>query len=362
MKKGESSKRLFLLLVFAFLLLGVMASVNAKCVALPELETHEADCNTFTSKADCLDFTDSEGIRICEWIDDPSGSAGSSASLKSSVVDCDKIFEITQISDKEAKDEAQSKITQFTFKRIYCVWLGGYSSNEFSLSGEFIKWMFLLIVFLMVMSSLNELKFPESRWLRYALGIAVSLLGTFLITTPELLTAMQTYAAMSIALFIFLPFVILMGLSILVVKKANPFGILMQRILWLIFGIYMLVKTATLWVLMKSPACLGVGVGDEKCQGIFAGLFGWVLKELYNPKTLETMKNGVVGSGSDNLILILLIIVSIFTLSEIAFNDKIRSWFQNEVIESEADADKAELKRSRAHTQNRAEDIQNAGK
>ena len=92
----------------------------------------------------------------------PSVSAADAAPTKSSLVDCTTMG---QTSPWQA--------------RVYCVWLGGFNAKEFDLAGEVIKWLFLVLIILLIYSALSFASFPESAAVRLIIAIVGGALATF---------------------------------------------------------------------------------------------------------------------------------------------------------------------------------------
>lgn len=201
------------------------------------------------------------------------------------------------------------------------LWLGGAEAADFTALGEMLKWLILIVVILMVYSALTSVQFPQSSIIRIVLSIIIGFLATFLITTEELITLMQGYTVMGVALAVFLPFFILGAFTILTARTLSPVGIYLQRVLWIIFSVYMVLKTAQLWWVLKYP--------DETFLGM----------EI-SPVTQTIAEN------ADPNMLIVLAIASIASVIIMLGNNIILRWFAKEEIEGEVLAQKSLLKRS----------------
>ena len=73
-----------------------------------------------------------------------------------------------------------------------------------------------------------------------------------MISKEEIITAMTSYTALGIALIVFFPILVLGFFTLVVASKASPMGIFIQRILWLIYSVYLFIKAGTVAFLKYS--------------------------------------------------------------------------------------------------------------
>lgn len=126
------------------------------------------------------------------------------------------------------------------------IWETGLTDANYGLIGNLLKYLVLILVIILVYSALMYVKFPESNSLKLLLAVVIGVIATFAITSAELLSALHSYTAMGVTLILFFPILILGFLTIMVASVANPFGIFLQRIMWLIYSIYLFIKTGLL--------------------------------------------------------------------------------------------------------------------
>jgi hypothetical protein len=225
--------------------------------------------------------------------------------------------------------------------KMYCTWLGGLNSTNLDLSGELIKWLFLVLIIVLIYSAFSYAKFPENAGLRVLLSIVTAFLATFLLTQAELFTAIQSYSAMGVALIIFLPILILAFFTMIVASKAAPFGILLQKVLWLVYAVFLLFKTMTLWILVQ---CQTNGGCENSSFTKF--LYDYIVVPLTSKTSLIAMKAQVAAGQYDTAMLLLLVIVSIFVLTITMTNKFVVHWFAHEKYFADIEHQEDIIKRS----------------
>src|SRR3989344_7002120 len=157
-------------------------------------------------------------------------------------------------------------LINFIAKKL-CIWESG---NLSGFEGTTIKYFFLLLVILLIYSSLSYVNFPDtfsssggSSFVRFLISFIVGIIATFAITSSELLTILQSYTALGITLTLFFPIMILMFFSLVTAKKASPIGIFGQKILWLIYSVYLFIKSALLFYVNWSISKGTLTVSDN---------------------------------------------------------------------------------------------------
>ncbi|MCX8159134.1 MAG: hypothetical protein N3D20_02480 [Candidatus Pacearchaeota archaeon] len=222
------------------------------------------------------------------------------------------------------------------YGRVYCIWLGGLTAKEFNLSGEIIKWLFLILIILLIYSTLAFTNFPPNAVVRILISIISGALATFLIATEEFLTIIQSYSAMGIALSVFLPIFILGFFTLVVATKVNPIGILLQRIIWLVFSLYLFLKSAIFYAI--SSNCKNIP------KTINAGDIANIIQNNCEGSSLVSLSRAIVGdqalanyfnhmSKFDTTILLLLIITSVAVfLIAVVSNKLVIHWLAHEKV------------------------------
>ena len=246
------------------------------------------------------------------------------------------------------------------FEKMYCLWLGGITGvGDFNLSGELIKWLMLILIVILVFSILKYVDFPPSKKegegtvMKLFLAIVIGVLATIFITTEELITIMQSYTALGIAIAIFIPILILAFFTLMVATKASPFGIFLQKILWVVYGFYVLFKTLTLWILIQCK----VPATGSACSSAFINfLKDYIVTPLTSQSTLDALEK--TKAGYDSTILVILIIVSIFVLFMTLGNKFMVHWFAKEKMLAEIEGRRDTIKRSDARDRINAESME----
>ncbi|MDO8563556.1 MAG: hypothetical protein Q7R87_00950 [Nanoarchaeota archaeon] len=226
------------------------------------------------------------------------------------------------------------------------LWLNGYKSANFSIAGEFVKIMLLILMIILVQCSLNYVKFPESTTAQIFISVIVGILATFLISTETLLTSLTSFTALGTAIWIFLPILVLTFFTIMVASAAAPFGILIQKILWLIYSVYTFFTGIVIFILVQAKPTIVQetinGVSQNVVKGVdLASVYGWIVNYVINPlygasKASGSVILGNMAKNADGPTAVLLIVVSIFVfVIAVVKGDFLTHWLAKE----KADAD-----------------------
>ncbi len=190
--------------------------------------------------------------------------------------------------------------------------------SEKSASGEFIKLFFMLLVIILIYSSLNYVNFPEQPGLRWLLAGVTGFLATVLISSNEIIAILESYKALGIAMTLFFPLMILAFFTFVVTTKVSVFGILIQRILWMIYSIYLFFRAAGLLLIRLF--------GDE------------ILKRGGTMEKIATFLLGknIQSTEASPIILIVMIIVAIVVFWIFVYKNKaLAEWLIKEKREAE---------------------------
>jgi len=238
-----------------------------------------------------------------------------------------------------------------TWKSRCTLWLGGLDrnlgENDITIIGQMLKWILLFIIIILIYSAFNAAGFPEKTLLKIILSIVVGFMASFLITTRELLTMMQGYTALGVTLGVFLPFMILGFFTIMVAKSMNPIGIYLQKVVWIIFSVYLLIKTWTLWSFIDEANAGTLNVGQAYNVNI---LFFKI-----PVKITQSMLNMV--NNSDQTILLALAIASIASLFIMLSNKLVIRWFAKEELDAAVQAESNKIRKSNAYDSIRAQEL-----
>lgn len=244
--------------------------------------------------------------------------------------------------------------------------------KDFDMLGETVKYFALLLIIILVYSALSSAQFPSNGALRLILAIAVGFLATFLITTNELITALESYKAMGVALIIFFPIMILAFFTLIVAGKANPIGIYIQKILWLIYSVFLFFKSGVLYILTYYVKVDSQGNLLYLQQVVQEGA-EWVVKEAPNGVTAEAggalpdwlgfflpakdpSQLAQILTRNDGLTLGVLLVVAIGVfIIMVLGNHYVVAWFEKERRDAAIEAQKSRIEKSAAYDKLRSE-------
>lgn len=323
-KKKEGRKFLIFTLL-SLLLVSIFAIAFASA----------ADC-TMSDKQSCLD------VDGCAWTD--AGGCIPSSDIATTAKTPDKTKEI--LDNMYASDStgcgwilpngvSNPKVGDYFFYDRCVLWIGGAKINELnqnqaSVIGNFVKWFVLILVILLIYSVLAQMQFPEnsegefSTFLGILISVVVGILSTFFITTQELITAMMGYTALGITLTVFFPILILGFFTITTARVASPIGIYFQRIMWIIYSVYLFIKSGMLFAISRGWGAAN-GIGGWAGHTDWYDLWGMQIKI-----TEEAFKN------YDVAMITTLFIVSIAVFIIMGMNGQIITrWLMKEAAESD---------------------------
>jgi hypothetical protein len=86
------------------------------------------------------------------------------------------------------------------------------------------------------------------------------------IPSGDILAAVTAYKALGVTLTVFFPIFILGAFTFVVAIKLNTIGIVLQRIMWLIYSVYLFISTG---------ASLLAGEAISKMPDLIENIFGW---------------------------------------------------------------------------------------
>lgn len=237
------------------------------------------------------------------------------------------------------------------FKNFFNVFSG---QGDIGALGQSVKLLLLIIVVALIYSSMGAVKFPENRFIRFLLSAVVGLLATVLISTDEILTSLQSYSALGMTITLFFPILILTFFTFVVATKVNPFGILAQRLIWIIYSAYLFFKTGSFLLLKWLVGTPGKPI---KFLGITAGTSAGGLRDIaadsFTARLFEFLYGSAWrdisgGPGQDTFVLLTLFIVSIAVfVIFVMYNRAFALWLGDEA--RKADLDKFQDTQTRAH-------------
>lgn len=119
----------------------------------------------------------------------------------------------------------------------------GWFAGELDLT--FAKWIFSLILFIVIFVVSDSIPFfhgERKTGARVIFSILVAFLATAYLSLEELYVLLVSYSAMGIAIGIIVPFIILLFFSIKLGSYGGVGGLIIQRIMWLIFGVWLVYR------------------------------------------------------------------------------------------------------------------------
>lgn len=223
---------------------------------------------------------------------------------------------------EEALPKTSSDSSSFTMERLknlalVDLWLKGYSSSNFSIAGELVKILLLIMIVLLVYSGFSYANFLGEFITRPIISLIIGILATFLISTESLLTSLTSFTALGTALWIFLPILALTFFTILVSSSAAPFGIFIQKILWVIYSVYTFISGLVILSLSQSKAGNAVGIFLKK----------YIITPLYGNSELLT--NMSKAADTPTAILLMVVSVLVFWIAVIK-GDFFEAWLAKE--------------------------------
>ena len=242
-----------------------------------------------------------------------------------------------------------------------------FQTENYGVIGVLLKYIFLFLIIILIYSALASAKFPKNVFLRFLIAIIAGFLVTFMISKEEIITAMTSYTALGIALIVFFPILVLGFFTLVVACKASPMGIFIQRILWLIYSVYLFIKAGTVAWLKYSMTTNGVvesfdiaateGQAASKVLQYGNGKVVSPIIQFFVGKNVDVLNS---FENADNTILIILFVVAIAVFVIMVVSEKpIIAWLAKEKIEAEVEAQKSTIERSKAYDKARAEAMQN---
>ncbi len=112
-----------------------------------------------------------------------------------------------------------------------------------------LKIVFLAVIVVIIFAGLVEAEFPKSKPLAFILSILVGYLATVFIASDEVVAAILSYKAFGMAIILFIPIMGLGFVTYVSVKKGKGLFIVAQRLLWLVYALFLIIYVLGLVVL-----------------------------------------------------------------------------------------------------------------
>jgi len=127
--------------------------------------------------------------------------------------------------------------------------------TSYAILAQTMKVFVLLLVLVLVYSAFTLAKFPKYFLLRLGLAFAIAYVSTITLSASELVTLLLSYNALSITFAVFMPiFVLSLFTFVVALDGRNKVGILFQRVMWLVYSLYLFFKVAVLLLAFFSLA------------------------------------------------------------------------------------------------------------
>lgn len=249
------------------------------------------------------------------------------------------------------------------------LWTTGYDkldSNQQTLLGETLKYLILIMVVIAVYGALSAIEFPQGKFSRMGLAFIVGILGTFMITTNELVTALLSYGALTTTIVLAVPIIILIGFTIMMAYKANAVGLFASKILWAAYSVFLFVKGVVL--IMMTNTFYVVGSTVKFVSSNSTDVSSLLLPFL--PKAVDGAKMGIDASkiaqmmGNADVTTAYVLVGSALLLFFIfVLNSKwIYAWLKNESEQSAIQAARTNVELSTARDKLQADAMRSAAK
>lgn len=153
--------------------------------------------------------------------------------------------------------------------------------EEGDLSVNIAKYLFLILITVVIYSVLATVNFPKQSALRWLIAIPVSFLATAYITPKEVFSMLSSYQALGLTIGIFLPFVIIFFFTVKVIEEGKSSGIFLQLIIWYVFAAFLIYRLIIGWI--TKEASMGANIviaGATVACLIFATANSYIRKRI----------------------------------------------------------------------------------
>jgi hypothetical protein len=214
----------------------------------------------------------------------------------------------------------------------FASWIKAWEKGS-DLSSIVIKYIFLILLVLLIYSALSSADFPEGKMLQLAISIIVGIIATFSINPGELVGIMRSYTALGITLSLFFPLIVLALFTYATASRLQPGGIVLQKVMWIIYAGYLILSNGT-------SLLISTKLSNESVFYAIAVFLG--AQPIVNQDT--------------RLISIVLLIIGIFLLwFATQANSRIVEWVARERRDADLQRYQDQEERAQAATETRAE-------
>ena len=247
------------------------------------------------------------------------------------------------------------------------------SQDQLGLLGETVKYLVLILVSLAIYGALSAMEFPKGPVLRMFLSIVIGLLGTFMITTKELLTVLISYSALTMTILIAVPFIVILGFTVLSAYKANAAGLYASRILWAVLAIFLICKALNLLLLFNYFVVIDNGtlqnhsyMAVDKNATIPTWVFAFIPSKKSDTSAGYQSDNARIGQiigNADISTVWVLLFVGLAIMWFMVINGRwIYQWLEKEARDSAIEAAKNNIRLSAARDKLQADAMRDVSK
>lgn len=245
------------------------------------------------------------------------------------------------------------------FKEKWDLWLKG---GDLTATGNLLKYLALGLVILLIYSALSFVKFPQNSdgesmtFVQIIISVIVGFMVTFFITNQELFTIMQSYKAAGIALTVFFPIMILAFFTLVVASKASPMGIFLQKVIWIIYSVWLFIRTAALAIATQYVKVVDVG-GNKTVELLNNADKLPTFLQPFFPSTKTELAQMLSQNDATMVVVLLIVSIAVFFIMVVS-NKPVIAWLAKEKMDSEIAGAKSTISRSAAYDKMRAQQME----
>jgi len=252
--------------------------------------------------------------------------------------------------DKWANDLQDSSY----WKKQLVLWINGVRlDNEGDVKSVslFLRFSLLLIVIMLIFSSLESLRFPDNVAVRFIIAILTGVISVLFIPMTAIISAMSSYSAMGMAFIIFFPIMILGFFTYMVILRANAVGIFLQRILWLIYSLYLFFQSFRAWA--ANQLVEGAASGTLSGENL-----SYVLIKFSSKDSVTNIAN---NTDSTTSLILLFTAIAVFIIMVLG-NKKVREYMDEQIRESAKTAMESIINKAKEYDRTKAKAFEDAAK
>jgi len=256
------------------------------------------------------------------------------------------------------------KCGMFSDDESKCLASGCTWNSNIGAIGELMKYYMLILVVILIYSALSYVYFPQNGLLRLFLALATGFIATFLISSKELITLMQSYSAMGLAITAFFPLICLGALTVVTASSLKPIGIFITKMLWAGYAVILFFKTGFLFLVTKSLSYNGTSL-DGKVSPLLWPFLSKIKSNVTGNWTLSQSQKQVLINAIQNydpsMLFALGVIAVLVFIFMVVKSDWLYEWIDKMKRDSEIAARRGMQERSRAYEELNAEQMQKTG-